>query len=192
MITKYFTEKGPGKGSANRENITIMCPGLFAIASSGFTHTDMVKQIYKQFGIYNEYVVGVQAGPLFKAWFTGMEYVSLSQTLTPILSVSHMTLTAVERRRLLLLNQMQIGLSSRGGFSLREEKKKRYLHQLILISLSLTSTTFMPMYVHRFWCYCMWFLILYQSVPFGLGDVPTSSQVCWPLIQWGIFICKGQ
>jgi len=81
-----------------------MCPGLFAIASSGFTHTDMVKQIYKQFGIYNEYVVGVQAGPLFKAWFTGMEYVSLSQTLTPILSVSHMTLTAVERRRLLLLN----------------------------------------------------------------------------------------
>ena len=50
----------------------------------------MVNQIYGQFGIYNEYVVGVEAGPPFKAWYTGMEYVSLSQTLT-VVCISHVS-----------------------------------------------------------------------------------------------------
>ena len=67
--------KGTAKGAMKRENITLMCPGSFAIASSTFTRTDMVKQIYQQFGIHNEYVVGVQVGPPIKVWFTGMEYV---------------------------------------------------------------------------------------------------------------------
>ena len=74
-ITKYFTEKGPGKGSAKRLNINLMCPGSFPIAAPNFTQTDMVNQIYRQFGVHEEYVVGVQVGPPFKAWFTGMEYV---------------------------------------------------------------------------------------------------------------------
>ena len=62
-----------------------MCPGSFAVASPTFTRTDMVKQIYKQFGIHEEYVVGVQVGPPFKVWFTGMEYISR------IFSLSHMS-----------------------------------------------------------------------------------------------------
>lgn len=75
-VTKYFTEKGHGKGASKRENVTLMCPGSFPIPSPTFTRTTMVEQIYKQFGICEEYIVGVQAGPPFKAWFTGMEYVS--------------------------------------------------------------------------------------------------------------------
>ena len=59
-------EKGPGKGATKQGNITLMCPGSFTIASPTFTRTDMVKQIYKQFGIHEEYVVGVQVGPPFK------------------------------------------------------------------------------------------------------------------------------
>ena len=33
----------------------------------------MVKRIYTEFGMETEYVVGVENGPAFKAWFTGME-----------------------------------------------------------------------------------------------------------------------
>jgi len=128
----------------------------------------MVKQIYKEFGIHDEYVVGVQVGPPFKAWFTGMEYVHLFWTLTFVPPASHPTLTAVERRRLLLLNQMQIGLSFRDDFSLREEKKKQCLHQLILISLSPTSAIFMPVYV--------------DSIPVLLHVIPHPLSVgtIWP------------
>ena len=88
--------KGPGKGAAKRENITLMCPGLFPIALPTFTRADMVKQVYRQFGIHEEYVVGVQVGPPFKVWFSGMEYVFY------ILSLSrpHLTtLTVVERTK---------------------------------------------------------------------------------------------
>jgi len=69
-------EKGPGKGAVKRVNVTLMCPSSFPIASPTFTHMDMVRQVYKEFGIHDEYVIGVQVGPPFKTWFTGMEYVS--------------------------------------------------------------------------------------------------------------------
>ena len=83
-VTKYFTEKGHGKGAPKRENITLMCPGSFPVASPTFTRTEMVEQIYKQFGIYEEYIVGVQAGPPFKVWFTGMEYAFYSLASTSL------------------------------------------------------------------------------------------------------------
>ena len=69
-------EKVPGRAIGKREHITLMCMGEFAVASPTFTRTDMVKQIYREFGVENEFVIGVQAGPPFKAWFTGMKYVS--------------------------------------------------------------------------------------------------------------------
>ena len=76
-VTKYFLTKGSAKGAMKRENVTLMCPGSFTIASPSFTRADMVKQMYKQFGIHNEYVVGVRVGPPIKVWFTGMEYVPI-------------------------------------------------------------------------------------------------------------------
>jgi len=48
----------------------------------------MIRQIYKEFSIHNEYVVGVQVGPPFKASFTGMRYVSH----TPLLPMAYITL----------------------------------------------------------------------------------------------------
>lgn len=88
--------KGPGKGAAKRENITLMCPGLFPIVSPTFTRADMVKQLYRQFGIQEEYVVGVQAGPPFKVWFSGMEYVS---SALPLSRLRLTTLVVVERKK---------------------------------------------------------------------------------------------
>ena len=70
---KLYLEKATGKGSAKRESVSFFCSGRFPIASPTFTRTDMVKQIYTEFGIEAEYVVGVENGPAFKAWFTGME-----------------------------------------------------------------------------------------------------------------------
>ena len=35
----------------------------------------MIKLIYTEFSVETEYVIGVESRPLFKAWFTGMEYV---------------------------------------------------------------------------------------------------------------------
>ena len=72
-VTKHFAEKGSGKGAAKRGNVTLMCSGSFPIASSAFTRTDMVNLIYREFEVHEEYVVGVQVGPPFKVWFTGME-----------------------------------------------------------------------------------------------------------------------
>lgn len=72
---------------------------------------------------------------------------SFSNSHHHLTCISH-NVTVVERRRPLLLNRMQIGPNSREGFSLGGEKKKRYLHQLTLISLSPTSAIFMPVYVY--------------------------------------------
>jgi len=66
-------EKGVGKGSAKSKSVTFFCNGRFPFASPTFTRTDMIKHIYTEFGMETEYVVGVENGPAFKAWFTGME-----------------------------------------------------------------------------------------------------------------------
>lgn len=97
-----------------RENTSHLCSGSFAIASPTFTRADMVRLIYKELGIDNEYVVGVQVGPPFKASFTGMRYVSHSS-----LAVGHdlhKHLVAVKRKPP-LLNRMKIGKSFSEGFS---------------------------------------------------------------------------
>ena len=61
------------KGATKRDSVTLFCNGRFPFASPTFTRVDMVKCIYTEFGMETEYVVGVENGPTFKAWFTGME-----------------------------------------------------------------------------------------------------------------------
>jgi len=70
-----------------------MCSGAFAIASPTFTRAEMVRLIYKEFCIHDDYLVGVRVGPPFKASFTGMRYVS--NNVPPPLPVAH----AVIQRR---------------------------------------------------------------------------------------------
>ena len=53
----------------------------------------MVRLIYKEFCIHDDYLVGVRVGPPFKASFTGMRYVS--NNVPPPLPVAH----AVIQRR---------------------------------------------------------------------------------------------
>ena len=72
---KTYMEKPMGKGSGKRESATYLCAGRYPFTSPTFTRTNMIKLIYTEFGVEAEYVVGVESGPPFKAWFTGMEYV---------------------------------------------------------------------------------------------------------------------
>ena len=72
-IKTYLVEKITPKGITKKhESITSFCNGRFPFASPTFTRTDMIKRIYSKFGMENEYVVGVEVGPAFKAWFTGI------------------------------------------------------------------------------------------------------------------------
>ena len=72
-VIKTYLEKAIGKGSAKRESVTFFGNGRFPFAPPLFTRADMVKCIYTKFSIKAEYLVGVENGPAFKAWFTGME-----------------------------------------------------------------------------------------------------------------------
>ena len=72
-VIKTYLEKTVGKGAPKSKSATFLCTGRFPFASPVFTRADMVKHIYTEFGMETEYVVGVENGPAFKAWFTGME-----------------------------------------------------------------------------------------------------------------------
>lgn len=71
-VIKTYLEKATGKGSTKRESVTFFCNGRFPLASPSFTRADIVKCVYSELGMETEYVVGVENGPAFKAWFTGM------------------------------------------------------------------------------------------------------------------------
>jgi len=70
---KTYVEKAAGRGSGKHVSDTYFCNGRYPFASPTFTRADMVKRIYNEFGVAAEYVIGVESGPAFKAWFTGME-----------------------------------------------------------------------------------------------------------------------
>ncbi|KAF9778350.1 hypothetical protein BJ322DRAFT_1114163 [Thelephora terrestris] len=72
-VIKTYVEKPIGKGAAKCKSATFFCTGRFPFASPAFTQADMVKRIYTEFGMETEYLVGVENGPAFKAWFTGMD-----------------------------------------------------------------------------------------------------------------------
>lgn len=62
-----------GKGTTKCKSFTVLCNGQFPFALPTFTWTKMVNHIYTEFSMENDYIVGVENGPAFKAWFTGME-----------------------------------------------------------------------------------------------------------------------
>jgi hypothetical protein len=72
-VIKEYVEKPQGKGAAKRSLVTSLCTGCFPFASPAYAPADMVKCIYAEFSMETKYVVGVESGPVFKAWFTGIE-----------------------------------------------------------------------------------------------------------------------